>query len=229
MKTNKILWGLVTRRERLGLSWPGWGLLLLLSAGIFLFLILTVQPFLTETQRVNSDVFVMEGWLREYAVRKVVSDFQNGSGRIIYTTGGPITGTDGGANDSNTLASEGASLLEKYGVPRAGVQMVPAHEVGRDRTYTSAVALRDWFQAHGLKIHGFNIFTEDAHARRTRLLFQEALGPHIQVGIISVPNPDYDATHWWRYSEGVRTVLGESIAYLYARLLFHPPSAPPHP
>ena len=41
-----------------------------------------------------------------------------------------------------------------------------------------------------------------------------------KVGIISVPNPDYDAKHWWRYSEGVKDVISEGAAYLYAKFLF---------
>ena len=229
MKTKKILWGLVSRRERLGLSWQGWGLLILLSGGVLLFLLLNIQPFLAESQPVNADVFVMEGWVREYAVRDVVKEFRNGSCHMIFTTGGPVTGSEGETNDVSTMASVGAALLEKYGVPHECVQRVPAHEVGRDRTYTSAVALRDWFHAQGLNIRGFNIYTEDAHARRTRLLFQEAFGPDVAVGVISISDPDYDPARWWRYSEGVRTVVGETIAYLYARLLFHPPAAPPRP
>jgi hypothetical protein len=44
----------------------------------------------------------------------------------------------------------------------------------------------------------------------------------VKVGIIAIPTPDYEARRWWRYSEGVRAVLGESIAYLYAKLFFHP-------
>lgn len=65
--------------------------------------------------------------------------------------------------------------------------------------------------------------TEDAHGRRTRLLYQKAFGRRVEVGIISVHNPDYDAKRWWQYSEGVREVLGESIAYLYAKFSFIPP------
>ena len=71
-------------------------------------------------------------------------------------------------------------------------------------------------------LHAVNIVTEDVHARRTRLLFQKALGNGVTVGIIAVPNPDYDAKRWWRYSEGVREVVGEVIAYLYARFFFVP-------
>ena len=45
---------------------------------------------------------------------------------------------------------------------------------------------------------------------------------NVAVGGISVPNPGYDARHWWRYSEGVQDVLREALAYVYARFLFHP-------
>ena len=31
-----------------------------------------------------------------------------------------------------------------------------------------------------------------------------------------------DAAHWWRTSNGVRIVLNETIAYVYARLVFNP-------
>jgi len=229
VKDQKILWGLLTRRERLGLSGLAWLLLVSFALGAGLLVLFTAQPFLAQTVRVDGHVVVMEGWLQEFAVRKVAHDFQNGPHQIIYVTGGPIIGMGDSTNDLDSLASVGADALKKYGVPPEYVQMVPAHVVGRDRTYTSAVALRNWFQTHGLKVHSFNIYTEDAHARRTRLLFQEAFGPEVAVGVIAIRDPDYDPAHWWRYSEGVRTVLGESIAYLYARLLFHPPVVPPQP
>ena len=70
-----------------------------------------------------------------------------------------------------------------------------------------------------------NVVTEDTHARRTRLLFAKAFGPDISIGIIALPNPDYNAKRWWRYSEGVEQVIGESIAYVYAKFFFYP-SAP---
>ena len=101
-----------------------------------------------------------------------------------------------------------------------------AGSMDRDRTYGSALALKAWFYEHGLKVQRINVVTESAHARRTRLMFEAALGPDVTVGIIAVRNPDYDPDHWWHYSEGVREVLGESLAYLYARLLFRPETGP---
>jgi uncharacterized SAM-binding protein YcdF (DUF218 family) len=115
--------------------------------------------------------------------------------------------------------------LRKNGIPDESLQMVPSRVMDRDRTYSSAVALRDWFREHNVSVQSINVVTEDAHARRTRLLFQEAFGKDVKVGIVSVPNPDYDAEHWWRYSEGVREVIGEGIAYIYAKFLFWPAKA----
>ncbi len=219
---SKKFFGLVTRRERWGLSLRGW-LGLILGAGLIgLVLMLNIQPFLAHTQRVETRVLVVEGWAREFAMNAAVTEFRAGQYEKAYTTGGPIVGTDGATNDYNTAASVGADLLVKAGLPAQLVQMVPSHVAGRDRTYSSAIALRDWFRQHNLKIQSINVLTEDAHARRTRLLFQEAFGGEVKVGIISIQNPDYDPKRWWHYSEGVRDVLGESIAYVYARFLFHP-------
>ena len=40
------------------------------------------------------------------------------------------------------------------------------------------------------------------------------------VGIMAVSNADYNPKQWWRYSDGVREVIGESIAYIYASSFF---------
>lgn len=213
---------LVNRKERWGLSGRGWLVLSVVLILSFAGWTLNIQPFLVETQRVPSDVLVVEGWIHEFAIRQAVKEFQAGHYRIIYATGGPIEGSGGYVNDFNTSASVGADLLVKDGIPPESVQMVPSHVSGRDRTYSSAVALREWFHEHHVAVSGFNLLTEDAHARRSRLLYQEAFGRDVAVGVIAAPDPDYDAKRWWYYSEGVREILGESIAYLYAKFFFWP-------
>jgi uncharacterized SAM-binding protein YcdF (DUF218 family) len=72
------------------------------------------------------------------------------------------------------------------------------------------------FRKHNMPVSGIDVVTEDLHARRTRLLFQKALGDKVAVGVIAIPNPDYDAKHWWRYSAGVKDVVSEAAAYVYA-------------
>src|SRR6266704_6484256 len=216
------LGGIIRLKERWGLSWHG---RLFVTSVMLLAIyaaVLNVHPFLAVTHRANAKILVVEGWMDEYAIRAVAGEFKTGDYERIITTGGPVTGSGGYTNDYNTFASVGARRLKAAGVADESVQMVPSHVIGRDRTYRSAIAVRRWPRDHNMALRSINVVTEDAHARRTRLLFQEALGNNVRVGIISIPNPDYDAKHWWRYSNGVREVIDESIAYIYAKLLFYP-------
>lgn len=218
---TRALGGLLNRRERWGLSWLGWLVLICLPLALAVWIFFTIEPFLSVTARVPAQVLVMEGWIPHYAIRATAEEFRAGSYEKVFTTGGPITGMGGYTNDYNTAANLGAGRLRVEGLPADLVQMVPSRESGKDRTYASAVALREWFRENGVAVRSFNIVTENAHARRTRMLFEKAFGKDWKIGVIAVANPDYPARDWWRYSEGVRDVLGETIAYLYARLVFH--------
>jgi uncharacterized SAM-binding protein YcdF (DUF218 family) len=204
------------------LSWVGWLLSLFAILAGSAVLLYTIYPFLAVTHRVYSDTLIVEGWVHEYAIRSAVEEFRSNRYERVFTTGGPVEGTGGYINDYQTSASVGASLLRKSGLPNELVQMVPSRVMDRDRTYSSAVALREWLREHNMSVRTINVVTEDVHARRTRLLFQKALGHDVAVGIIAVPNPDYDSKHWWRYSQGVKDIFAEAIGYAYVRLLFYP-------
>lgn len=186
-----------------------------------------IHPFLAPTSRVASPILVVEGWVNQFTIQAAIAEFQQGEYRLALTTGGPVGGLGHYVNDYQTSASVAASRLRSGGLAAASVQMVPSRVMSRDRTYGSAVALREWLQYHSPGVCRLNVLTEGAHARRTRLLFEKALGDQVSVGIISVPSPDYDAKRWWRYSEGVREVLGETIAYIYARFFFYPAALSP--
>ena len=219
---NSHLFGLVTRRERWGLSWKGWLVFALLVIGVAGSLTYATYPFLAVTHRVDADTLVVEGWVHQYAIQSAVTEFQAGHYKRVFTTGGPVAGMGGYTNDYNTSASEGAVRLRAEGLPPDLIQAVPTQISDRDRTYSAAHALRDWLTEHHSGVHAVNVLTEDVHARRTRLLFETALGEHTKVGVIAVANPDYDAKHWWRYSEGVKDVITETIAYMYAKFFFWP-------
>jgi uncharacterized SAM-binding protein YcdF (DUF218 family) len=220
--SRRALWGLFARKERWSLSWRG---RLVLASALLLagaLLLKSVCPFLAMTHRVNANILVVEGWIHEYAIRAAVKEFQSNHYQRVFTTGGPVVGSGAYINDFHTSASAGADLLRKNGLANGSVQEVPSRVMDQDRTYGSAVALRNWFRDHNMAVSCIDVLTEDLHARRTRLLFQEALGDKVKVGVIGIPNPDYDANYWWRYSDGVREVIGESIAYVYAKVFFHP-------
>jgi uncharacterized SAM-binding protein YcdF (DUF218 family) len=219
-KERRLFGGLVVRRYRWGLSLGAKLLLIIAMVALALITLLGAYPFLAVTERVNADGLVVEGWVHSYTIEASVEEFNSHPYRQLFTTGGPVVGKGGYVNDYQTSASVGAESLKKAGIPADLVQMVPSHVIGRDRTYSSALALRDWLQQHDMNVRSINIVTEGTHARRTRLLFKKALGPNVAVGVIAVPSPDFDAKHWWQYSEGVEEVVQEGIGYLYARCFF---------
>lgn len=220
--TSRKCLGLLSRRERWGLSARGWLVLALAFACGTATMMLVAYPFLAVTRRVETKILIVEGWVDAHAIRAAVEEFRSGGYERVFTTGGPVRGLAGYLTDQSTTAGIGASRLKQAGLPPDRVQMTPARDVARDRTHFSALALRDWCVANKVPLTRINVVSQDVHSRRTRLLFEKALGPGVEVGIIAVPHPDYDASRWWRYSEGVRSVIGECIAYTYARFFFFP-------
>ena len=58
--------------------------------------------------------------------------------------------------------------------------------------------------------------------RWSRLLYQMALGTDVKVGVIALKPDGHEPSSWWLSSAGVRTVIGEVIAYTYVTALFWP-------
>ncbi len=164
---------------------------------------------------------MVEGWNSDSAFKTAIAEFHRQGCRKILVTGGPM---DRGAplSEYKTYAELGAAVLIGFGMKPNEVESVPAPQVRRDRTYASAVALAKRFQGETNAPTVFNLVSVGPHCRRSRLLFEKALGEAIQVGVIPAPPDDYDPAHWWRSSQGFRIVSGEIIAYVYARLFFNP-------
>jgi hypothetical protein len=220
-ESHQRLLGLLTRKERWGPSWRGWLVLLLLATLSGWLATLKIYSFLAPTSRVHAKILVVEGWVSAQTLRQAIKEFRTGGYREVITSG-CLTYEDSGWRTGSTYADWAAQRLQRYGLTDAPITPVPCYEENRDRTFHSALAVRSWLERNRPAITAVDLLTTGPHARRSWLLFQKALGPDITVGIISVPDPQYDHYHWWRSSEGVREVLGETIAYIYARFFFWP-------
>lgn len=203
------------------LTWRARLLLLLLMVGGAVLAVRTMHDFLAVNAPVPTSVLVIEGWVPRYAVTnfvaKVANDYTD-----IYTTGGVTLADRKSRNDADTYASVTKTRLMRAGVPAAKLHVVPSWIVKRDRTYSSALALREWCRTNNVQLTAVNVVTLGPHARRSRLLHEKALGKGVKIGIIPLTNEEYDPEHWWRYSEGVKETLSETAAYLYARFWFSP-------
>jgi uncharacterized SAM-binding protein YcdF (DUF218 family) len=121
-----------------------------------------------------------------------------------------------------TSAELSATILKKFGINEKAIVSIPPKPVKRDRTFASALAVKNWLAQKNIQPKGINVFSSGPHSRRSWMLFKEAIGEEIPVGIIACENRGYDPKRWWETSSGVRVVLDETIAYLYAKLLFDP-------
>ena len=199
-------------------AWRGW--LLLLSVTLLSVLtIREIRPFLAVTEPVAGGLMVVEGWVSDVVMEAAIAEFKQHHYEKIFVTGGPIS-RGAPLSDYTSFAEQGTATLLKLGLDRGVVQSVPATWVRKDRTYASAAALSQWMRDHGVAFTAVHLITEGPHARRSRLLFQRALGNGVTVGVTSVPDREYDPERWWQSSAGVRDVVGETLAYLYARILF---------
>jgi hypothetical protein len=215
--------GLLRRRACWLPTWRGALVLLGLVALLVWLGVITIHPFLAVTETVPARVLVVEGWGSDDILQRAVTEFGSGAYERVHVTGVPL---DRGEplSEYKSWAEHGAERLRRYGLAANVVVATPAPAVRQDRTFASAVALRRWFETNGGAPDALNVITGGAHARRTRLLFQQALSDTVKVGIIAHPNPNYDPARWWRSSAGVRAVVDETVAWLYARLFFEPPA-----
>jgi len=171
---------------------------------------------------VTGGVLVIEGWAPDYALEAAADQLRRDHYDKLFVTGGPLE-WGSPLSEYKTTADVSAATLLKLGLSSNSVQAVPGPLVRRDRTYSSAVALKKWFEDHGTIPSKINLLTVGPHARRSRLMFEKAFGKRVMVGVTALPVRDYDPAHWYRSSQGFRVVTGEAMAYGYARLFFRAP------
>jgi hypothetical protein len=216
---NRKLWGLLARRPCLVPTWRGWLVLTLLASLLSTLAVREVHPFLAVNDPMPGGLLVVEGWASDHALAAALVEYRSHHYDKVYVTGGPLE--SGSALVAyRSWAELGTASLRKMGLGSNEVVAVPAPRVQQDRTYTSALSLREWLRNHGIEAAKVHLMTEGPHARRSRLLFRRALGKRFVVGVTATPVEVYDPQHWWRSSAGFRNVVDESLAYAYARIFF---------
>ena len=221
MSDKMAFWGLISKRERYGLTLRGYIILAGMSIALLVLAVGNLFPFLAVNEPVAGDIMVVEGWLPDYAIATAVRDFKKENYKLLVTTGVPF-GIGSPLRRYGTSADLAAVIVRSMGFDEEKLVAVSTPDVKRNRTYESALQLKKWLQSTGLKITALNIYTLGPHARRSRLLFRCVFAPDIEVGVIAVNNRGYEPNRWWTYSNGVRQVLDEAIAYIYAKFFFIP-------
>jgi uncharacterized SAM-binding protein YcdF (DUF218 family) len=170
--------------------------------------------FLAITAPVQGEYLVIEGWMPTFAYREAAKVVLHGHYAKIVCVG--VLQEDGLAGGDHR-EDFGVEQLARFGIPRDLIVTASNSAIQRDRTFHAAVAVRDWMQREGLKVSAMDVVTIGPHARRSRLLYQQALGDDVEVGVFSIHDWRIDPDHWWRSSEGARAVISEAIGYVYAK------------
>lgn len=181
-----------------------------------------LYPFLSPSHPAeDSTILVCEGWVADAPLEEALAWADSHGIKSIYITGGPIT-TGFWLSPWGTYAEMTFARLEAMGVAdRYEIRAIPAPATRKDRTFVSAVALRDALGTNAPA--SMTLASEAPHLRRSALLFRRAFGDRTRIGTLALTPTDFDGTDWWHGSAGVRTVLSEAIAFPYA--LFSRPDA----
>jgi hypothetical protein len=202
----------------------GWALLLTLGIVGSSLAVLGAYPFLAQQDPApSSRLLVVEGWMAEAELDQAITAFQRGGYERLVTTGGTIERYSA-LIGFNNFADLAAAYIVSRGVASSLVTAVPAPASAQDRTYLSAVKVREWARKNGLVLNSLDVFSGGPHARRSRKLFQLALGPKIQVGVLTATPSAYDRKRWWNSSAGAKSVLTEAIAWAWISCCFSPPA-----
>ena len=192
----------------------GWILIGFNLSTILLIVLISIHPYLAKSAPVGGELLVVEGWQPDYAIEEAARIFSEGNYQLLVSTGGPL---DQGSYllQFETYAHLARYSFQKLGIAESLTVAVPAESVRRDRTYQSAVALKEWLDSSLISVKKIYLISLGAHTRRSALVFKKVLEPGIKVGQISVENEDYDCDRWWKSSEGVKTVYSELISLVY--------------
>lgn len=105
-----------------------------------------------------------------------------------------------------TFAHKCAADLRRLGLT---VPIIPVPSWGRPDSRSWANASYFGLRARADHLTACDVITVGVHARRSRGLFRRACGPDVQVGVISLDDPECPRSGWWRKRNGWVQMLKE--------------------
>jgi len=197
-------------------------LILLFTLGLILTLgFRGIGFFLAQTSPKYAEYLVVEGWQGEQSLQQALLIFNDPKNnyKYIITTGGP--NTQWGQKVWSNFADKSANYFLTHGLAATKVVSIPTPESAQNRTYLSAIMVRDWFIQQGININKLDVFSQGVHARRSRFLYELAL-PDSSIGVYASEPEGYQLSTWWKNSQGAKTVITEAIGFIWTICFFEP-------
>jgi hypothetical protein len=200
----------------------GWLAIAIIGALVLVLFARNVYAFLAPNEPVGARVLVVEGWMDAEGLDQAIAVIRSGKYATVVTTGGPIEHWLRPQRRVSYAEVAADYLAERLGVQTARITAVPSPEVGRERTYRSAILVREWAKRSGLAVDALDIFSWGPHARRTRMLYRLVFGPQVDIGVYAATSPDYAGDTWWRTSIGAKEVIEQAIGLVWQKCFFWP-------
>jgi hypothetical protein len=164
---------------------------------------------------------VVEGWLDEESLDEATAVIARGRYERVVVSGGPIE-TWRDEYRFATYAERAADYLRRHGVGAIPVVAVAAPASAQDRTFLSAVVVRDWLRQNAVAADAIDLFSGGVHARRSRLVYRIAFGPEVAIGVFASSPRPYRLERWWSTSDGAKTTVGELLSLAWTKCCFWP-------
>ena len=178
-----------------------------------------IYTFLSLNQPNDAQIMAIEGWLPDYALEIASKEIEKGMYNLIITLGPPIK-TGQFLIEYKDFANLSRLTLEKI-TGRKDIIPISVPAIEKNRTFQSALALKNWLKNNSVPYKSINLVTLDVHARRSLYLFKKALGKDYRIGVIAIDDIYYDGNRWWASSYGVEKIITETIAFIYSKIFFN--------
>jgi hypothetical protein len=209
---------------RIGVNWrwslaskrvPLW---VTLGIGVVLiFFLLSVHGFLAVSNPVGEGILVVEAWIPAKTLEESATVFNSGRYRYLLLVGDPMQGSGSKSNDPTTRADLAASRLQKLGFDTEKLVQISVPAVSSGRTLARATAVKRWLGSSKVSACCVDVFTVGAHARKSWILAQYALGDGYRVGIIAGSPDSYDPRFWLTSRRGIWVVARNLAGYVYSK------------
>lgn len=211
----------IRRRECWTLTWPARMIILIVALAALRGSAPYMYLWLACGERMPStapSAVVIEGWINDAVLEETRPWLISHPDVTVYCTGGPVE------YGSPLLSFASYAEVTRLRVIAAGVDTGRVHAVAsdyvaRDRTWASALAVREVLK--NSKQDGpvtLWLVSQGTHSRRSRLLFDRALRGYATVDIWGLKPDRYGRNDWWTLSEGFKAVTGEMTALPYTWL-----------
>ena len=195
--------------------------MLVVGAGILIRADRHANSFLAPNKPSGARLLVVEGWMLSDQLDQTVDRFHDGGYERIITTGGPIESALNRFGNSS-YAELTKDYLVQRGLPGNSVSAVPALASNQDRTFLTAVMVRERLTKSEPAVDALDVLSSGVHSRRSWALYRLAFGSCVRIGILAARPTIYDPDAWWTTSAGAKTVLSEALGWFWTEAFFWP-------